>query len=204
MNLRGSCENGGKLERGFIGDNNSSIFIKGGEKMKKISIVAFLVFFLGIPAMVAAQKCDVEKSPTMHLVTLDGKEVPFCNLEEAYVAAFVKREGATPFDLNDQVVPIKARDFETKEMFNFYDGFYIIESTIEIKDSAPPYIPGFATREKAWAYWEKHQAQIGGRVVNFETATREYAKAQTPPKKELTPREAAAQKHIELYQKKGK
>ena len=171
--------------------------------MKKIATGVFLLFVLGIPSMVTAQKCDPEKSPTKYLVTLDGKEVPFCNLREAYVAAFVEREGASPYDLNDQVVPIKARDFETGEMFNFYDGFYIIESSIEIKDSPPPYIPGFATRERAWAFWEKHQAKIGGRVVNFETATREYAKFMAPPKKELTPKEAAAKKHIELYKQKG-
>ena len=143
--------------------------------MRKVLIVAALVCFMAIPSMVMAQECDPEKSPTKVVVTIGGKDQAFCNLEDAYIAAFVKREGAKNEDLNDQVVPIQVKEFETGKMFNFYDGYYIIESSIEVKGSKVPYVPGFSTLESAWKYWEKNQAKIGGRVVNFETATREYA-----------------------------
>jgi len=163
--------------------------------MRKVLIVAILVCFMLIPSMIVAQECDPEKSPTKVVVTIDGKDQAFCNLEDAYIAAFVKREGAKPDDLNNQVLPIQMKDFETGKMFNFYDGYYIIESSIDIKDGKKPYVPGFSTLEAAWKYWEKNQAKIGGRVVNFETATREYAKHFAPPTEK--PSEARAAKHIE-------
>jgi len=164
--------------------------------MRKVLIVAILVCFMLIPSMIVAQECDPEKSPTKAVVTINGKDQAFCNLKDAYDAAFVKREGAKPDDLNNQVVPIQFRDLETGKMFNFYEGFFIIESGIDLKDSKPPYIPGFSTLEAAWKYWEKNQAKIGGRVVSFETATREFSKS-LAEKKEPTKSEQAAEKHLE-------
>ena len=164
--------------------------------MRKLLVVAILVCLIGIPSMVIAQECDPEKSPTKAVATIGGKDQAFCNLKDTYDAAFVKREGAKADDLNNQAVPIQFKDLETGKMFNFYDGFFIIESSIDIKGSKPPYIPGFSTLEGAWKYWEKNQAKIGGRVVNFETATREFSKS-LAEKKEPTKSEQAAEKHLE-------
>jgi len=169
--------------------------------MKKILLMVGLICFMIVPSLVLAADCDPEKSPTKVVVTLDGKDSAFCSVKEAYDAAFVKREGAKPDDLNNQIIPIKMKDFQTGKMFNFYDGFFIIETSMEVKDANPPYVLGFSTREGAWKYWEANQAKIAGRVVNFETATREYAKA-SQEKKEPTKGEAAAAGHLDKLLKK--
>lgn len=169
--------------------------------MKKTLLVIGLICFMAVPLLVLAADCDPEKSPTKVVVTLGGKDVPFCSVKEAYEAAFVKREGAKPDDLNNQIIPIKMKDFKSGKMFSFYDGFFIIEQSMEVKGANPPYVLGFASREEAWKYWEANQAKIGGRVVNFETATREYAKASVE-KKEPTKGESAAAGHVDKLLKK--
>ena len=155
--------------------------------MRKTLIVTFLVLaFAMFSSMAGAEeKCpvcgvDAEKSPTKAIVTMDGKDIPVCGVKDAYLLAFVKREGAKPDDLNDQKIPIKVRDFKTGKMFNFYEGFYLIESDLEVKGAPKPPILGFSTLEEANAFWKANE-KYGGRVANFETATREFYKSETGP-----------------------
>lgn len=170
--------------------------------MKKAIIIVGLISFMAVP-LIATAACNPENSPTKVIVTLGGVDETFCSVKEAYAAAFLKRAGAKADDLNNQVVPIKVRDFDSGKMFNFYDGFYVIEHTMEVKNANKPYILGFSSREEAWKWWEKNMDKIGGRVVNYETATREYHKSATgPSKKSLSKQEAAAKQVDFLLEKK--
>lgn len=169
--------------------------------MRKVILIVALICFVAVPSMAVAE-CNPANSPTKVVVTLGGEDVAFCSLKEAYEAAFVKRPGAKSDDLNNQVVPIKMKDFASGKMFSFYDGFYVIEHTMQVKNANEPYILGFSSRDAAWKWWEKNMDKIGGRVVNFETATREYRKAETGPSKASINKEAAAAGHIEYLLKK--
>jgi len=172
--------------------------------MKRTIIILSLFCFVAIPSVVLAGDCNPETSPTSVSVVLDGQTVKFCSLKEAYDAAFVNRPGAKSDDLNNRAVEVMMKDFRSGDYFNFYDGFYIIDSTIKIKNANPPYIPGFSDRIRAWEYWENNVKKIGGRVVNFETATREYAKADSGPSKKNIAKQNAAAKQVEFLLKKKK
>lgn len=159
---------------------------------------------MAIPSVVFAGDCNPETSPTSVSAVLGGQTVKFCSLKEAYIAAFVNRAGAKSDDLNNRAVEMMMKDFRSGDYFNFYDGFYIIESTIKVKNANPPYILGFSDRIRAWEYWENNVKKIGGRVVNFETATREYAKVESGPSKKNIAKQEAASKQIEFLLKKKK
>ena len=172
--------------------------------MKKMLLILGLFGFLAFPSLaIAGQECpicgmDAEKSPIMAVVTIGGKDIPCCSISHAYIVAFVKREGAKPDDLNNQVIPVKVKDYKSAKMFNFYDGYYLIEHTLDVKGAGkPPYVIGFSTREGAWKFWEENVQKIGGRIVNFETATREYRKYATGPSAKSKKKEAAAVRHVD-------
>lgn len=172
--------------------------------MKRAILIVSLICFMAVPALAIAAECNPEKSPTKVVVTLGGKNVGFCSLKEAYEAAFINRPGAKADDLNNRVVPIKMKDFKSGEMFSFYEGFYVIEHTMDVKNANKPYILGFTSREAAWKFWEEHVGKIGGRVVNFETATREYRKMATGPSKGSLKKQEAAAKQVDYLLKKKK
>lgn len=172
--------------------------------MKKTLLIVGLICFLACPSLaIAGQKCpicgmDAEKSPIMAIVTIGGKDIPCCSISHAYSAAFIKREGAKPDDLNNRKIPVKVKDYKSGKMFNFYDGFYVIEHTLNVEGAGkPPYVLGFSTRERAWKFWEDNAQKIAGRVVNFESATREYRKNITGPSAKSKKKEAAAVKHVD-------
>ncbi len=169
--------------------------------MRKVTLLLALICFVAVPSMAIAE-CNPANSPTKVVVTLGGKDVAFCSLKEAYDAAFVSRPGAKADDLNNQVVPIMMNDFSSGKMFSFYDGFYVIEHTMQVKNANEPYILGFSSRDGAWEWWEKNMDKIGGRVVNFETATREYRKAETGPSKGSLSKQDAAAKQVDFLLKK--
>lgn len=171
--------------------------------MKRTIVILTLICFVAFPSVVFAADCNPETSPTSVSVVLGGQTVKFCSLKEAY-AAFVNRPGAKSDDLNNRAVEMMMKDFRSGDYFNFYDGFYIIDSTIKVKNANPPYILGFSDRIRAWEYWENNAKKIGGRVVNFETATREYAKAAAGPSKKNIAKQEAASKQVELMLKKKK
>lgn len=172
--------------------------------MKRTIVILSLMCFMAIPSVVFAGDCNPDTSPTSVSVVLGGQTVKFCSLKEAYTAAFVNRPGAKSDDLNNRAVEMMMKDFRSGDYFNFYDGFYIIDSTIKVKNANAPYILGFSDRIRAWEYWENNAKKIGGRVVNFETATREYAKAAAGPSKKNLSKQAAAAKQVEfLLKKKG-
>lgn len=171
--------------------------------MKRTIVILTLICFVAFPSVVFAADCNPETSPTSVSVVLGGQTVKFCSLKEAY-AAFVNRPGAKSDDLNNRAVEMMMKDFRSGDYFNFYDGFYIIDSTIKVKNANPPYILGFSDRIRAWEYWENNAKKIGGRVVNFETATREYAKAAAGPSKKNIAKQAAASKQVEFLLKKKK
>lgn len=181
--------------------------------MKKVLWVVGLVCFIAVPSLAVAGECpDPEKSPLMVVVTIEGKDVVYCNIREAYIKTFLERKGAKSDDLNwqweDVTIPVKAKDFKSGKLFNFYAGYYIVEHTLEVKNAGkPPYILGFPSLEEAWKYWEKNVEKIGGRVVNFETATREFLKFTTGPSEKSKKKDAAAAKHVDMllkYREKGK
>jgi hypothetical protein len=169
--------------------------------MRKAMLLVALICFVAVPSMAVAE-CNPANSPTKVVVTLGGKDIAFCSLKEAYDAAFVNRPGAKSDDLNNRVVPIMMKDFAGGNMFSFYDGFYVIEHTMQVKNANKPYILGFPSRDGAWKWWEKNMDKIGGRVVNFETATREYRKSATGPSKKSLKKEAAAAGHVDYLLKK--
>lgn len=180
--------------------------------MKKVLLVVGLICFMAVPSLAVAGECaDPEKSPLMAVVSIEGKDIVCCNIQEAYDVAFVKRTGAKSDDLNwqweDVTIPVKVKSFKTGEMFSFYEGYYIIEHTLEVKNAGkPPYILGFANLEKAWKYWEENVEKIGGRVVNFETASRDFLRFTTGPSEKSKKKDAAAVKHVDMllkYREKG-
>ena len=172
--------------------------------MKKALLILGLICFMAVPSLVVAAECaDPAKSPIGGIVTVNGKDIKVCNIREAYLEAFVKREGAKADDLNNRVVPIQAKDYTSKKMFNAYDGFYIIEHTMNVANAGKaPYIIGFSSRERAWKYWEDNVKKIGGRVVNFETATREFYKDTTGPSAKSKKKMDAAAGHVDKLLKK--
>ncbi len=158
------------------------------KRIKALVAIAGVFVALGLPARaISGEPCpvsgnDPDKSETKCIVTLEGKDVAVDSVKSAYILAYVRRAGAKADDLNEQLVPIQCMDFITKKMFNFHEGFYLIESdAIEPRGSSKPYIIPFSTIESANKFWEE-KAKAKGRVVNFETATREYLKSEGPIK----------------------
>lgn len=180
--------------------------------MKKTLLVFGLISFLAFPSVAIAGECaDPKKSPLMAIVTIDGKDIACCNIQEAYKTAFKDRKGAKSDDLNWQweevTVPVNVKGFDSGKMFSFYDGYYIIEHSLAVKNAGkPPYILAFPNLDTAWKYWDENTAKIGGRVVNFETATREFAKFTTGPSEKSKKKDAAAVKMVDVllkYKEKG-
>lgn len=164
--------------------------------MKKVLIITGLICFLAVPSVAVFGACNPEKSPTKVVATMEGKDVAFCSLKEAYVTAFVERKGAKADDLNNRAIAVVMKDFQSGKMFNFYEGFYIINHTMG-KNTL-----GFSNRERAWSFWEDNVKKIGGRVVNFESATREHRKSDTGPSAKNKKKQAAAAAMVEFLLKK--